>query len=89
MRIRIVAVCALVLALAGGLTAADNPFAGTWKLNPAKSKFTGDTMKFEKTPSGEIRCLSAGLAYTFKLDGKEYPGPMGEAIAWKQIDDHT
>ena len=89
MRIRIVAVCALVLAFAGGLAAAENPFAGTWKLNPAKSKLTGDTMKFEKTPSGEIRCSASGTTYTFKVDGKEYTGPFGEAIVWKQIDDHT
>jgi hypothetical protein len=89
MRINIVAVCVLVFAFAGGLTAAENPFAGTWKLNPAKSKFTGDTMKFEKTPAGVIRCSGSGMTYTFKVDGKVYTGPMGEAVAWKQIDDHT
>jgi hypothetical protein len=89
MRVKIVAVCVLVFALAGGLTAAENPFAGTWKLNPAKSKFTGDTMKFEKTPSGAISWSGSGLTYTFNLDGKEYTGPLGEAVVWKQIDDHT
>ena len=89
MRIKILAVCVFVFAFAGGLAAAENPFAGTWKLNPAKSKFTGDTMKFEKTPSGAIRVSGSGMTYTFKVDGKEYTGPMGEAVAWKQIDDHT
>jgi len=31
------------------LTAADNPFLGTWKLNTAKSKGTPDTMEKEST----------------------------------------
>jgi hypothetical protein len=89
MRISTGAVLVLVLAFAGGLAAAENPFAGTWKLNPAKSKLTGDTMKFEKTASGAIRFSASGVSYTFNVDGKEYTGPFGEVIVWKQIDDHT
>ena len=46
MQSRIATAYLVVLLLATGLAAAENPFAGTWKLNPAKSKFTGDTMKF-------------------------------------------
>jgi hypothetical protein len=78
-----------MLLIATGGAAAKNPFAGTWKLNPAKSKFTGDTMKFERTSSGEIHWSGSGLAYTFKIDGKEYPGPFGDVVAWKQVDDHS
>ena len=33
-------ISALVLALAVIALAADNPFVGTWKMNPAKSKFS-------------------------------------------------
>jgi len=89
MKIRLATVLAVVLAVGGSLAAAENPFAGTWKLNPAKSKLTGDTMKFEKTASGAIRWSGSGVSYTFKVDGKEYTGPFGEAVAWKQIDDTT
>jgi hypothetical protein len=89
MKIRMGAVGVFVLVFAAGLAAAENPFAGTWKLNPAKSKLTGDTMKFEKTPSGAIRASGSGLSYTFNVDGKECTGPLGEVIVWKQIDDHT
>lgn len=89
MQSRIVTPCLVALLMATGLAAAENPLAGTWKLNPAKSKFTGDTMKFERTSSGEIHWSGAGLAYTFKIDGKEYPGPVGGLLAWKQVDDHT
>ena len=89
MQSRIATSCLIALLMAIGLAAAENPFAGTWKLNPAKSKFTGDTMKFERTPSGGIHWSGGGLAYTFKMDGKEYPGPVGDLVAWKQVDDHT
>jgi hypothetical protein len=89
MAIRIATLCLLVLVSGVGLTAAENPFAGTWKLNPAKSKFTGDTMKFAQTPSGRVRFSASGLSYTFKTDGKEYPGPVGDLVSWKQVDDHT
>jgi len=89
MRIRLATALALVVVLGGSLPAAENPFAGTWKLNPAKSKLTGDTMKFAKTESGGIRWSGSGLSYTFKMDGKEYKGPFGEAVVWKQIDDAT
>ena len=89
MSIRLATALLFVLALGGSLLAAESPFAGTWKFNPAKSKLTGDTMKFEKTPSGEIRWTASGLSYTFKADGKEYKGPFGEAVIWKQIDNTT
>jgi hypothetical protein len=89
MRIRLATLLVVVLAAGGSLAAAESPFAGTWKFNPTKSKLTGDTMKFAKTASGAILWSSSGVSYTFKVDGKEYKGPFGEAIVWKQIDDHT
>jgi hypothetical protein len=69
------------------VTAADNPFLGTWKVNPAKSKFTGTTTTFEQTPSGEIRFSGEGQSYTFKTDGQEYEGPFGRKVTWTQADD--
>ena len=89
MSTRLATVLLAVLAVGGSLLAAESPFAGTWKFNPAKSKLTGDTMKYVKTPSGEIRWSGSGLSYTFKVDGKEYKGALGEAVVWKQIDDTT
>jgi len=89
MRIRLATALVLVLVLGGGLAAAESPFAGTWKFNPAKSKLTGNTMKFAKIESGEIRWSGYGVSYTFKMDGKEYKGPFGQAVVWKQIDDNT
>jgi hypothetical protein len=79
-------VAALVAASAA---AADNPFLGTWKLNAAKSKFTGTTTTFEQTPSGDIRATDGLLSYTFKTDGREYDAPLGRKITWTQADDKT
>ena len=89
MRIRLASVLLAVLSVGGSLAAAESPFAGTWKFNPAKSKLTGDTMTFEKTPSGEIRWSGSGLSYTFKVDGKEHKGPFDEMVVWKQINGST
>jgi hypothetical protein len=36
------------------LGAADAPYIGKWKLNPAKSKLTGDIATLEKMPDGSI-----------------------------------
>jgi hypothetical protein len=86
---RKIAVLVFVLALAGSLAAAENPFVGIWKENVAKSKLTGDTIQFEKTASGAIRLSGSGMSFTFQMDGKDYPRPLGGTEAWKQIDDHT
>ena len=69
---------ALTLALASlPAFAADNPWAGTWKLDPAKSQFTGDTFTLTKTAAGMHWSNGAKLGYDFTLDGKEYPTLFG------------
>ena len=73
--------------VAGILTAADNPFIGTWKLNPAKSKFTGESMSFEKTADG-MRFSAAGESYALKMDGADTAALFGYTAAWKQVSDH-
>jgi hypothetical protein len=75
------------LAASGVLLAQDNPFVGTWKLNLAKSKFSGT-----QAPKSEVRTVVAQgdgekvtyegiaadgspIAYSFttNLDGKDSP----------------
>jgi hypothetical protein len=77
------------LAAAGVMTAADSPFVGKWKLNPAKSQFAGITTTYEKLPSGEMQMTSEGQSYKFKVDGKEYPAPFGMTVIWNQVDANT
>jgi hypothetical protein len=81
-------ICLLAL-IASGLTAADLPFAGKWKMNPSKSEFGGMTMTYEQLAGGEMKATEEGQSFTFKLDGKDYPTPWGTTSAWKTIDAHT
>ena len=69
-------------------TAADAPYIGTWKLNPAKSHLTGETLSIEKTASG-MHYDVEGFAYDFNLDGKEYPLPDGGTTSWTAVDAKT
>jgi hypothetical protein len=70
--------------------AVENPFLGTWKLNTAKSKFTGETISYEQTPWGEIRFTAPiGQSYTFKTDGREYNGLLNDKVRWTQVDEKT
>lgn len=69
--------------------AADSPFVGTWKLNPARSEFTGTTITLEPGGAGEMKATAEGQTYTFKMDGKDYPTPFGMTAAWTQVDPAT
>jgi len=78
------------------LTAASNPFLGTWKLSPAKSKGTSGTMSkeetvvFESDGNGVKRTVTGidadgqkiNMSATIPWDGKEHKvdGPMGPAM---------
>ena len=66
MSIRNIFLCAVVSALA--LAAADLPYAGKWKMNPAKSDFGATTMTLESLPSGEWQSTADGQSYKFKMD---------------------
>jgi hypothetical protein len=80
---RLILLCAATL---GVLMAADSPFVGKWKLNPAKSQFAGTTMTYQMLPSGEIQLTAEGQSYKFKIDGKEYPAIWGATSTWKQLE---
>jgi hypothetical protein len=77
-----------VLALSATVLFADDSSVGTWKLNAAKSKFTGSyavksqTDVRQATPDGGVKVTRTGQmadgtpvkgSYAYKYDGKEYP----------------
>src|ERR1051325_741452 len=76
-------------AVIGVMMAADSPFIGKWKLNPAKSQFAGTTMTIDLLPSGEMQMTAEGQSYKFKIDSKEYPAFLGMTASWKQVDPNT
>ena len=71
------------LTAAATLAAADMPYAGKWKMNPAKSDFGAATITYSQLPTGEWQFSADGVSYKFKMDGKEYPNGMGDTAAWK------
>lgn len=78
-------VVTVAVAVTTVLAAGSLPFAGTWKMNPAKSDFGQTTMTFEQLPSGEMKSTAGGQSYTFKLDGKDYPAVFGADAAWTSL----
>lgn len=85
----IVGILVLVITSAAILLAADPPFVGKWKLNPAKSDFGETTVTYEQMASGEMKVTGDGQSYTFRTDGKDYPTPWGVTAAWKAVNGNT
>jgi hypothetical protein len=69
--------------------AADSPFAGKWKLDPAKSTFTGGTFTYSTTPSGLMHYSDGAAEWDFGIDGKPYPTFPNRTTTWTKINDHT
>jgi hypothetical protein len=75
----------LFITLATAATAAaQNPFAGTWKLNQEKSQLAGDTMKFGPAAGDSIELTAGGVTYSFRVDGQNYAMPSGNIAIWRQ-----
>lgn len=86
-RLIILAAVALPVGLA---LAADNPWIGTWKLDPAKSHFTGETITYSKG-SGGLMHFSDGStsSYDFGIDGKEYKAWANRTVSWTATGDNS
>jgi hypothetical protein len=71
----------VVFLFATTLWAASDPFAGTWKLNPAKSKLT-DQMKVEAAgPNKYTFIFSGDNSETIVADGTDQPGIFGTTFS--------
>ena len=89
MTTRVLSVSSYLLAVCAIASAANLPYIGKWKMNPAKSDFGESTITYAQLPSGEMQCTVDGQSYKFKLDGKDYPDPFGNTAAWKAVDATT
>jgi hypothetical protein len=94
----------MVLALPVGLFAAESPFTGTWKLNPAKSKLPPPALKSETAvvdadDNGlkltdemvDDKDQSLKVSYEVKFDGKDYPvtgDPNSDVISFQRVNAH-
>jgi hypothetical protein len=80
---KLLLVCALALFAALPAIAADNPWIGTWKLDPAKSHFTGDTFTYSKAAKGMMHYSDGSIVnYDFAIDGKDYKTIYDRTTAW-------
>lgn len=79
---------AFMLAAAGTALAADNPWVGKWKLDPAQSKLTGDTVRFGSMGE-EMTYTAEGHTTKFKMDGNPVKTWSGAEISWKKTGDNT
>jgi len=71
----------VVFLFTGTMWAATDPFAGTWKLNPAKSKLT-DQMKVESAgPNKYTFIFSGDNKETIVADGTDQAGIFGTTFA--------
>ncbi len=80
---KILLLCALLALPAGAVLAADSPWTGTWKLDAAKSHFTGQTFTYSKGPGDLLHYEDGSTAsFDFGLDGKEYKTWADRTTTW-------
>ena len=84
---RIVGLIVAAVALSGVAVAAESPFVGAWKMNVAKSQFTGDTMTFTKTATGYHTGDPGPTPFDFSDDGKDYPIVANRTTSWTRNGD--
>ena len=75
--------CALLALPAGTAFAADSPWTGTWKLDPARSHLTGQTFTYSKGPGQLLHYEDGSTAsFDFGIDGKEYKTWSNRTSTW-------
>jgi hypothetical protein len=88
MTLRSICRLAVIVLFCGTLWAATDPFSGTWKLNPAKSKLT-DQMKVEEAGPNKYTFIFTGdNSETIVADGTDQPGLFGSTFAVTVLDQH-
>jgi hypothetical protein len=79
-------IVAVIAPLTVATAVAQSPsFAGTWKLNLAKSQLGGMVYSFRRTPSGMMHYSGGGFEADFDLTGKEHVMPSGVAVIGKEL----
>jgi hypothetical protein len=75
--------CSVLALQTGTALAANSPWDGTWKLDPAQSHFTGDTFTLTKGPGNLLHFSDGSTAsYDFGVDGKEYKTWANRSTTW-------
>jgi hypothetical protein len=75
-------ICSLLAIPGAEVLAADNPWVGTWTLDPGKSHLTGDTFSFSKGPGKLLHYADGSVDYDFGIDGKDYRSLANRTVSW-------
>lgn len=79
----ILILCSALALQTGPALADDSTWTGTWKLDPARSHFTGDTFTLTKGPGNMLHYSDGSTAsYDFAIDGKEYKSWANHTTTW-------
>ncbi len=77
--------CSLLALPPGAAFAADSPWNGTWKLDPARSHLTGQTFTFTGRPGGMLHYEDgSSTSFDFGLDGKQYQTLPDRTVSWTE-----
>jgi len=76
---RLVIILPVLCMAAGAASAAESPFIGQWKLDPAKTRMP-DQMKVESKGANTYAFDFGGGAETIVVDGTEQPGGYGGTV---------
>jgi hypothetical protein len=87
---KLLLLCSFVGLCSGTAIAAENPWTGTWKLDPAASNFTGQTFTYSKGPGDMLHFEDGSSAsFDFGLDGKEYKTWANRTTIWTATGENT
>ncbi|MGC2213233.1 MAG: hypothetical protein WA419_13860 [Silvibacterium sp.] len=90
MKVRALKFCLITaLSCVTAAAMAENPFAGTWKIDYSQSTLTGRTVTFTPEAADKVRLTAGGRSYSFKLDGSDATNTFGQTEQWTKVDDHT
>lgn len=65
---------------------AGNPFVGSWKFDPVRSRLVAESLHYTALGGGRMRFSNgAALRYDFALDGKDYKTADDRSISWKPL----
>src|ERR1035441_4302901 len=78
---RTLSTLALAAFSAAALSAATDPFVGTWRLNPAKSKFSGEQIKIDDLGQNRYKIIGGVDSDTITADGTDQPVHYGRTEA--------
>jgi len=77
---------ALALLTFSATALAGNPFVGSWKFDPARSRLKAETVRYTDLGGGRMHYSNgATVQYDFAVDGKDHKTVDDRAVSWKRL----